>query len=165
MNGRLELRIITKPYSEVYWRYFGRLVFGNSLTKHTKIISFLYSVVIFFHPLSHIPPCYQANPPNFPRLIGPRVYVPVQVQLQYYWVNIHVVVNEWCPASSASQVISTGNPKLQLIMGTIGYCFMEPNKPKYISSMIWNGSIMVEHLHQYRNADRYGSNEKSNQSS
>ena len=27
MNGRLELRIITQPYSEVYWGYFGRLGF------------------------------------------------------------------------------------------------------------------------------------------
>ena len=34
MNGRLELRIITQHYSEVYWGYFRRLVFGNSLTKH-----------------------------------------------------------------------------------------------------------------------------------
>ena len=46
MNGRLELRIITQPYSEVYWGYFGRLSFGNSLTKHNKISSFSYSVVI-----------------------------------------------------------------------------------------------------------------------
>ena len=35
MNGRLELRIITQPYSEVYWGYFRRLVFGSSLTKHS----------------------------------------------------------------------------------------------------------------------------------
>ena len=78
MNGRLELRIhvITQPYSEVYWGYFGRLVFGNSLTKHNKISSFSYSVVIFFLPLSHIPPCYHANPPDFPRLIGPRALPP-----------------------------------------------------------------------------------------
>ena len=34
MNDRLDLRIITQPhYSEVYWGYFRRLVFGNSLTK------------------------------------------------------------------------------------------------------------------------------------
>ena len=70
------LLIITQPYSEVYWGYFGRLVFGNSLTKHNKISSFSYSVVIVFLPLSHIPPCYHANPPNFPRLIGPRAYTP-----------------------------------------------------------------------------------------
>ena len=72
MNGRLELRIITHPYSEVYWGYFGRLGFGNSLTTHNTISSFSYSVVICFLPLSHIPPCYHANPHDFPRLIGPR---------------------------------------------------------------------------------------------
>ena len=48
MNGRLELRIITQPYSEVYWGFLRRLVFGNSLTKHNKFSSFSYSVVIFF---------------------------------------------------------------------------------------------------------------------
>ena len=72
MNGRLDLRIITQPYSEVNWGYFRRLVFGNSLTKHNKLSSFSYSVVNFFLPLSHIPPCYNTKPPNFPRLIGPR---------------------------------------------------------------------------------------------
>ena len=72
MNGQLELRIITHPYSEGYWGYFRRLVFGNSLTKHIKLSSFSYSVVIFFLPISHIPPCFRANPPDFPRLIGPR---------------------------------------------------------------------------------------------
>ena len=40
MNGLLELRIITQPYSEVYWGYFRRLVFGNSLTKHNTLTSF-----------------------------------------------------------------------------------------------------------------------------
>ena len=40
MNGQLELRIITQPYSEIYWGYFRRLVFGNSLTKHIKLSSF-----------------------------------------------------------------------------------------------------------------------------
>ena len=50
MNGPLELRIITQPYSEVYSGYFRRLVFGNSLTKHNKFSSFSYYVVIFFHP-------------------------------------------------------------------------------------------------------------------
>ena len=40
MNGRLELRIITQPYLEVYWGYFGILDFGNSFTKHNKISSF-----------------------------------------------------------------------------------------------------------------------------
>ena len=29
MNGRLDLRIITHPYSEVYRGYFRRLVFEN----------------------------------------------------------------------------------------------------------------------------------------
>ena len=47
MNGRLELRIITQRYSEVYWGYFRRLVFVNSLTKHNKFSSFSYSVVLF----------------------------------------------------------------------------------------------------------------------
>ena len=42
MNGCLELCIITQPYSEVYC-----LVFGNSLTKHNKLSSFSYFVVIF----------------------------------------------------------------------------------------------------------------------
>ena len=38
MNGLLELRIITQPYSVVAWRYFRRLVLGNSLTKYTFAI-------------------------------------------------------------------------------------------------------------------------------
>ena len=71
MNGRLELRIITQPYAAVYWGYFRRLVFGNSLTKHIKLSSFSYSVVILFLPIAHIPPCFHASPPDFPRLIGP----------------------------------------------------------------------------------------------
>ena len=75
MNGQLELRIITQPYSAVYWGYFRRVVFGNSLTKHIKLSSFSYSVMIFFLPISHIPPCFHANPPDFPRLIGPRALV------------------------------------------------------------------------------------------
>ena len=33
MNGRLELRIIAQPYSEVYWGYFRRLAFGNSFNE------------------------------------------------------------------------------------------------------------------------------------
>ena len=69
MNGQLELRIITQPYSAVQWGYFRRLVFENSLTKHIKLSSFSYSVVIFFLPISHIPPCFHA--PDFPRLIVP----------------------------------------------------------------------------------------------
>ena len=67
MNGRLELRIITQPYSEVYWGYFRHLGFGNSLTKHIKLSHFSSSVVIVFLPIS---PCFHANPPDFPRLIG-----------------------------------------------------------------------------------------------
>ena len=50
MNGQLELRIITQSYSEVYWGYFHRLVFGNALTKHIKLTSLSYSVVIFVPP-------------------------------------------------------------------------------------------------------------------
>ena len=73
MNGQLELRIITQPYSAVYWGYFRLLVLLNSLTKHIKLSSFSYSVLIFFLPISRIPPCFHANPPDFPCLIGPRV--------------------------------------------------------------------------------------------
>ena len=72
MNGGMELRIITQPYSEVYWGYFRRLVFGNASTKHNKFSSFSYSVVFFFLQIPHILPCFHANPPDFPRLIGPR---------------------------------------------------------------------------------------------
>ena len=54
MNGRFYLHMIAHPHSEVYYRYFRRLVFGNSLT------------------FSHIPPCFHAKPPDFPRLFGPR---------------------------------------------------------------------------------------------
>ena len=72
MNGLLNLRIITQPYSEVYWGYFRHLVIGNSLTKHNKLNRFSYSVVNFFLPLSHTPPCYRTKPPNFPRLFEPR---------------------------------------------------------------------------------------------
>ena len=93
MNGRLELRILTQPYSEVFCGYFRRLVFGNSVTKH----NFSYSVVVFssrfptyrflaqfslnnvhkrglkhHHFISHIPLCFHANPPDFPRLFEPR---------------------------------------------------------------------------------------------
>ena len=42
MNGQLELRIIAQPYSEVYWGYFRRLVFGNSSTKHNKLQFFIF---------------------------------------------------------------------------------------------------------------------------
>ena len=55
MNDRFDLHIITHHHSEVYCGYFRRLVFGNSLT------------------FSHIPLCFHAKPPNFPRLFDPRV--------------------------------------------------------------------------------------------
>ena len=79
MNGRLELRMITQPYSAVYWGYFRRLVLENSLTKHIKLSSFSYSVVIFFFPISTAP-CLHVNPPNFPRLIGPRDSSTIKVR-------------------------------------------------------------------------------------
>ena len=53
MNDRFDLHIITHHHSEVYCGYFRRLVFGNSLT------------------FSHIPLCFHAKPPNFPRLLDP----------------------------------------------------------------------------------------------
>ena len=84
MNDRLELRIITQPYSEIYWGYFRGLVFGNSLTKHIKLSSFLYSVVILSLPISHIPPCFHAKPPDFPRLIVPRDMV-------YYYTSLVLI--------------------------------------------------------------------------
>ena len=90
MNRWLELRIITQSYSEVYCGYFRRLVFENSLTKHNKLSSFSYSVVIFFLPISHIPPCYHANPPDFPCLIGPRVLDSYVKKGQTWHQNISV---------------------------------------------------------------------------
>ena len=94
MNGQLELRIITQPYSEVYWGYFRRLVFGNSLTKHIKLNNFSYSVMIFFLPISHIifflyRPCFHANPPDFPRLIGARVIQCHRLLLGFYIIVIY----------------------------------------------------------------------------
>ena len=53
MNDLFDLHIITH-HSEVYCGYFRRLVFGNSLT------------------WSHIPLCFHAKPPNFPRMFDPR---------------------------------------------------------------------------------------------
>ena len=47
MNGQLELCIVTQPHSAVYWGYFRRLVFGNSLTKYIKLSCFAYAVVIY----------------------------------------------------------------------------------------------------------------------
>ena len=94
MNGQLELRIITQPYSAVYWGYFRRSVFGNSLTKQIKLSSFSYSVVILFLPISYIPPCFHANPPDVPRLIGPREFtVPEVPTLTHRMLMIHVYIN------------------------------------------------------------------------
>ena len=84
MNGRLELRIITQPYSAVYWGYFRRLVFGNSLTKHNKLSNFSYSVVICFLPLSHIPPCYHTKPPDFP--VDYILQTPLECS-PMFWLN------------------------------------------------------------------------------
>ena len=56
MNDRFDLHIITQHHSEVYCGYFRRLVFGYSLT------------------FSHIPLCFHAKPPDFPRLFDPREY-------------------------------------------------------------------------------------------
>ena len=81
----MELRIITQPYSAVYWGSFRLLVFGNVLTKRIKISSFSYSVVIFCLPISHLQPCCHANPPDVPRLIVPRgdiwLYICLLLQL------------------------------------------------------------------------------------
>ena len=54
MNDRFDLHIITHHHSKIYCGYFRRLVFGNSLT------------------FSHIPLCFHAKPPDFPRLFEPR---------------------------------------------------------------------------------------------
>ena len=61
MNDRFDLHIITQHNSQVYCGYFRRLVFGNSLT------------------FSHIPLCFSAKPPIFPRLFDPRVIAKPQV--------------------------------------------------------------------------------------
>ena len=63
MNGRLDLRIIIQPYSEVYWGYLHRFVFGNSLTKHNKLSSSSYSIVIFS---SRLPTYRLVIMPNLP---------------------------------------------------------------------------------------------------
>ena len=57
MNYLFDLHISTHYHSEVHCGYFRRLVFGNSLT------------------FSYIPLCFHDNPPDFPCLIGHRVYV------------------------------------------------------------------------------------------
>ena len=97
MNGQLELRIITQPYSAVYCGYFRRLVLGNSLTKHIKLSSFSYSAVILSLPISHIPPCFHANPPDFPRLIGPREYAQLRSVLE---MSQNANAPEWLKGSS-----------------------------------------------------------------
>ena len=62
-----------------------------SLWKHIKLSSFSYSVVILFLPISYIPPCFHANPPNFPHLIEPRVYVHVITLLwSFTWFIIQL---------------------------------------------------------------------------
>ena len=74
MNGQFDLRIITQPHSEVYCGYFRRLVFGNSLT------------------FSHIPPCFHAKPPDFPRLFEPHVSITKHgVTLNYSLVNCKII--------------------------------------------------------------------------
>ena len=57
MNDWFDLHMITQHHSEVYCGYFRRLVFGNSLT------------------FSHMPLCFHAKPPNFPRPFDPREIV------------------------------------------------------------------------------------------
>ena len=80
MNDRFDLRIITQPHSQVYWGYFRRLVFGNSSTKHIKLIYFSNSILFcsdVLLPFSHIPPCFHAKTPDFPRLFEPREPIPI----------------------------------------------------------------------------------------
>ena len=93
MNGQMDLRIITQPYSEVYWGYFRRLVFGNSSTKHIKLSSFSYSVVIFFLPIYHIPPCFHTNPPDDMHMALFRVrdgFISAQVSEIFHEPLIHL---------------------------------------------------------------------------
>ena len=122
MNGQLELRIITQPYSAVYWGYFRRLVFGNSLTKHIKLNSFSYSVVIFFLPISQIPPCFHANTPDFPRLIGPRVHMTMISSLEtYYLYQHHVTIS--CTGKVINMILISGMygyiPQIGSVLHTI----------------------------------------------
>ena len=77
MNGRLELRIITQPYSAVYWGYFRSLVFGNSWTKHIKLGSLSYSVVIF--------------PSRFPTY---RLVIILNLHISHVWLGtVYMVMN------------------------------------------------------------------------
>ena len=86
MNYRFDWHIITHHHSEVYCGCFRRLVFGNSLT------------------FSHIPLCFLAKPPNFPRLFDPRVIDSLlasdnqlKVELPYHYminlpmINLHII--------------------------------------------------------------------------
>ena len=82
MNGQLELRIITQPYSKVYWGYFRRLVFGNSLTKHInklRIFSFIFRSDFF--------------PPDFPHtaLLSIRLNLPIS----HIWLGPRVIIHIW----------------------------------------------------------------------
>ena len=122
MNDQLELRIITQPYSSVYWGYFRNLVFGNSLTKHKKLSSFSYSVVIFVLPISHIPPCYHAKPPDVPRLIGPCVLGLMDE------INVSSHVASLIPRSVINNVLQSivyPSPcvKCALFMARLGCCW------------------------------------------
>ena len=78
MNGLLELRIITQPYSEVNWvyMYFRHVVFGNSLTKHNKLSSFSYSVVIFSSRFPTYRLCIMLNLPISHVCLSPWVGLP-----------------------------------------------------------------------------------------
>ena len=58
--GCVIMRKSYRPFIIVYWEYFRRLVFGNSLTKHNKLTSFSFCsdfVLPFFMlklPISHV---------------------------------------------------------------------------------------------------------------
>ena len=111
MNGQLELRIlITQPYSEVYWGYFRSLVFGNSATKHIKLSSFSYSVVIVFLPIFHIPPCFHANPPDFPRLIGRRELFNINLMVRWSDARTYMYTS----ATAGAQPVSV--PKMCILV-------------------------------------------------
>ena len=100
MNGRLDLRIITQPYAEVYWGYFRSLVLGNSLAKHNKLGSFSYSVVIF--------------PSSFPTY---RLVIMLALPISHVWlgpVKLHMRMNLMVPSINRDGDISgnhTGHPE------------------------------------------------------
>ena len=66
MNGQLDLRMITQPYSEVCWEYFRRLVFGNSLTKHNKTHQLFIFRNDFFPPDFPHTALFSCSPSRFP---------------------------------------------------------------------------------------------------